>query len=271
MIGAILKGTFRGVLNLFQDGLVTVVEGLAKMLNKVLPDKYEINIGNLEQFKSSGKSIGEEITAAIAQTSPSTFKKDFGGFWDEAVKKQEAVVDKLDKIELKPAADNLRKAGKAIEEGAQVGAASLVDAGVKVAEEIKEAARMMSSVSYTGRNYADQSDASLEGVAARLRAQLSSSYGPSKPQLADANFQSDYGAWMMAQMLKDQLAKVEGELEGRRNIRGVIARSGEDAAREKYGDTSTDKALRDMADTSTRSTNALENIERGLRTSKLIR
>ena len=113
MIWAVFKGAFFGVTNYLQDGLVEVVQGIAGMINKILPAKFEINVGNLEEFKSSGKGIADEITEAIARTSPSTFKKDFGDSWDAAITKQKSVVDALNKVDFKEGTDKLTNAGNA--------------------------------------------------------------------------------------------------------------------------------------------------------------
>lgn len=111
-VGAAFKGTFNGVINYLRDGFLDVVQGIARAMNALLPSKFEINIGNLEQFKSSGKGISDEITEAIAKTSPATFRKDIGAFWDKAIKDQQGVVDNLNKVEFKDAAANLRSGGQ---------------------------------------------------------------------------------------------------------------------------------------------------------------
>lgn len=113
MLGAVFTGTFKGLINFFQDGMVTVLETIASTINKILPAKFEINVGNLDEFRSSGKSIGDEITEAIAKTSPSTFKKDVGDFWGDMIKDQQKVVDALNHTSFGADAKKLEDAGKA--------------------------------------------------------------------------------------------------------------------------------------------------------------
>jgi hypothetical protein len=137
--GAIFKGTFTGVSNWFRDRMIDGVQAVGSAWNRFLPDKMEINVGNLDQFRSSGEYVGAAISRAIGDTKPTTFQKDFTAFWDDAVKKQQGVVDSLNKVDLGKDAKKLTDAGKDFEKSGKVAAGALVEAGKTVAQEIKEA------------------------------------------------------------------------------------------------------------------------------------
>jgi hypothetical protein len=109
MIKAVFTGAFFGVSNYLQDSLVDVVQGVAGLINKILPARFEINVGNLDEFRSSGRGIGDSITEAIARTSPSTFKKDFGDAWDSAIAEQQKVVSALNAVDFKDGIEALDK------------------------------------------------------------------------------------------------------------------------------------------------------------------
>lgn len=280
---ATLKGTFFGVLNFFQDKFVDVVQGIAGLINKVLPSKFEINVGNLDAFRSSGKGIGEEITEAIARTSPTTFKKDFSESWGRAVADQQKIVDAVNQIDLGDEADKLRQAGEAaktsiadggkkaaekivaaapaIAEAGEKAGQSLIEAGSIAARDMKNA---FLSVSRVGKNYADQSDASLMGVRANLTGQLNT-VGQSGLLIKDVNQSTNYGDYAAASVLKGELAAVEAELAQRDQVRRVVNLYGENAARQQFGDTVTDKALRDMQASSTRTATAVESLNANLK------
>lgn len=267
MAYAVLRGSFNGVLNFFQDGFVDIIEGIAGLINRILPAKFEINIGNLEQFRSSGKSIGDEITAAIAQTSPSTFKKDFGESWQTAINDQQKIVDELNAVDLGDDADKLRNAGDAVKtsigQGGKIAAEPIKEAAVEVA---KAAEQLSVAINRTGDNYADQSTAALEGVRQRLKSNVDSVKD-------DTSYSSAFTPGAQNPMLGfylNELTNVERELEFRKKVQGVTARMGEDAARGQFGDRAVDNALREMQTDTKRSSVALERIYTGLSATGMI-
>ena len=273
MIWAVFEGALTGVTNVFQDAMVDAVKGVAGLINKVLPSKFEINVGNLEDFKSSGKGIGDSITEAIAKTSPSTFKKDFGDAWDAAIAEQQTVVDELNAVDFSEDATKLANAGKSagasvvdgakkVQDSGKDAGASLAEGGVVAAEAIAEVAKMLSSaIERTGAGYQDQSTTALQGVRARVAAQLSDA------QRADRNSAPNVGATVESfatSAFKSELFNIEKELAARKQFDADFLRLGSAQTLAKYGDANFNRYSNEMQDQSTRTTNALEQIARGL-------
>lgn len=273
MIWAVFEGALTGVTNVFQDAMVDAVKGIAGLINKVLPSKFEINVGNLEDFKSSGKGIGDSITEAIAKTSPSTFKKDFGDAWDAAIAEQQTVVDELNAVDFSEDAAKLANAGKSagasvvdgakkVQDAGKDAGASLAEGGVVAAEAIAEVAKMLSSaIERTGAGYQDQSTTALQGVRARVAAQLSDA------QRADRNSAPNVGATVESfatSAFKSELFNIEKELAARKQFDADFLRLGSAQTLAKYGDANFNRYSKEMQDQSTRTTNALEQIARGL-------
>lgn len=113
-----------------------------------------------------------------------------------------------------------------------------------------------------GSGYESQSTAALEGVLANVRAQLDRV----KQENAVAG-RSERNPMEFA--LQNEFDNITRELSMRRNVGGYAERFGEDAARRQYGDTLTERALRDMQDASTRTAQTLSNIEQRLANSGL--
>ena len=273
MIWAVFEGALTGVTNVFQDAMVDAVKGIAGLINKVLPSKFEINVGNLEDFKSGGKGIGDSITEAIAKTSPSTFRKDFGDAWDAAIAEQQTVVDELNAVDFSEDATKLANAGKSagasvvdgakkVQDAGKDAGASLAEGGVVAAEAIAEVAKMLSSaIERTGAGYQDQSTTALQGVRARVAAQLSDA------QRADRETGRAVGGTVESfatSAFKSELFNIEKELAARKQFDADFLRLGSAQTLAKYGDANFNRYSKEMQDQSTRTTNALEQIARGL-------
>jgi hypothetical protein len=273
LMWAVFEGALTGVTNVFQNKLVDVVKGIAGLINKVLPSKFEINVGNLDDLKTSGKGIGDSITEAMAKATPSTFKKDFGAAWDEAVKKQQGVVDNLNQVDLgkdaKKLTDAGNSAGASVKDGAKKlkdagkdAGTSVADAGIVAATAIAAAAKMLSSaIERTGAGYQDQSTTALQGVRARVAAQLSDA------QRADRNTGQAVGGTVESfatSAFKSELFNIEKELAARKQFDADFLRLGSAQTLAKYGDANFNRYSKEMQDQSTRTTNALEQIARGL-------
>lgn len=288
MIGAVFKGAFIGTTNYFNDALVEVIKGVATLINKVLPKNFEVNVGNLDLLKSSGQGIGDAITEAIAKTSPSTFKKDFGESWDAAIADQRGVVDALNAVDLGKDADKLRSAGDAIggkiNESMSVGNKVLdgifddmlknlpyvaAESGEAMAEPIMEAVKAFSSaIARTGTGYRDQSTTALRGVRDRVASQLSDAQWSDRMQpLAVGGTKESFATSAFA----SELFNIEKELSARKQFGADFDRMGETKTLAKYGDAEFQRYTRDMQDTSTRTTNAIETIARGLAGTGIIR
>lgn len=125
MIWAVFSGSVLAVAHFFQDKFIDAAKAAAAAINSVLPEKFQINIANLDQLKSGVASFGDEIVTAIATTHPSTFTKDVDAAWDPVIKKQQALVDKVNATDFKEAAKNLTDAGNAIGAGMKGGAAAI--------------------------------------------------------------------------------------------------------------------------------------------------
>lgn len=273
LMWAVFEGALTGVTNVFQNKLVDVVKSIAGLINKVLPSKFEINVGNLDELKTSGKGIGESITEAMAKASPSTFKKDFGAAWEEAVKKQQAVVDNLNQVDLGKDAKKLTDAGNSVGVSVKDGAKKLKDAGkdagtsvaeggIVAAAAIAEVAKMLSSaIERTGAGYQDQSTTALQGVRARVAAQLSDSQRADRAAGAAVGGRAgSFGT----DALMNELFNIEKELAARKQFDADFLRLGSAQTLAKYGDANFNRYSKEMQDQSTRTTNALEQIARGL-------
>jgi hypothetical protein len=268
MVWAVLKGAFLGVTATFRNAMLDSLIAIAAKFNELMPDflknkGFTINIAGLEDLKIAGTSIGNEINKAIAETSPSTFKKEVGEFWDKRIDDQKKVVEAMNKKDFGVDAQKLTDAGKNIEGSLKVGSDGLVDAGKKVAAEIKAAAaELRSSVERVGRSLEEQSTDSLRGLVGRLSDQKARS------EIADRRVidSTQIGGYRSAgtSMLANELAAAQRELNQRSQIQAYAARYGESAARGAFGDALTDRALRDLTDTSIRTSNAVENLNRNV-------
>lgn len=125
MIWAVFSGSVLAVAHFFQDRFIDAAKVAAEAINSILPAKFQINIANLDQLKSGVESFGDEIVQAIATTHPSTFTKDVDAAWDPVIKKQQALVDKVNATDFKEGAKNLTDAGNAIGAGMKGGAAAV--------------------------------------------------------------------------------------------------------------------------------------------------
>lgn len=138
LIGAVFRGTFTGLANIFRDQLVTAAENVARALNAVLPERFEINIAGLEEFRSSGDYVGASIHQAIAKTKPTAFSEEWGDFWKEMRMEAQAAADALNEVDFKPQAKALVDSGQAIARGGSEAATSLVNAGARAGAGLAE-------------------------------------------------------------------------------------------------------------------------------------
>jgi len=128
---------------------------------------------------------------------------------------------------------------------------------------LKEVQATMVTISRRGQNYENQSTTSLEGVRDRLKSQLDQV--KQKNALVGAYGYRD----PMEYALQSEYNQVVSELQSRKIVSDYAARFGEDAARREYGDTSTDKALRDLTDSSTKGAMTLDEIKNLLKASAI--
>jgi hypothetical protein len=133
------------------------------------------------------------------------------------------------------------------------------EASARLAEEKKITAEKKEQVEIVsrGQTYQSNSTTALEGTRARVASNL------------DAAIANDFGRFggvggggsdpAIAQFRND-LAKIDAELALRRTVQSYANRFGEQAAIRQFGDEVTQRAFKDLADTSTRTTNAVETI-----------
>lgn len=135
-VGATVWGAFGWAIEKFRNGLLTAVAFAAGQINRILPDKFQINVANIRALETAGATLAEHITVAIAKTSPSTFKKDVAAYWDKAIAEQQKIVAELNRVDFKKPAAALRQAGKDMQESLAGGAASVS----RSAKDLKDAA-----------------------------------------------------------------------------------------------------------------------------------
>jgi hypothetical protein len=189
------------------------------------------------------------------------------------VKKQQGVVDNLNQVDLgkdaKKLTDAGNSAGASVKDGAKKlkdagkdAGTSVADAGIVAATAIAAAAKMLSSaIERTGASYQDQSTTALQGVRARVAAQLSDA------QRADRNTGQAVGGTVESfatSAFKSELFNIEKELAARKQFDADFLRLGSAQTLAKYGDANFNRYSKEMQDQSTRTTNALEQIARGL-------
>lgn len=115
-----------------------------------------------------------------------------------------------------------------------------------------------------GTPYEGQSTTALEGVESRIKAQLTQAQQSRFGQIGGVGQIGGLGKSPLEYGLESQLAAVQKELAQRRAVGDVASRFGEDAARQQFGDTLTDRALRDLQDSSTRTSVAIQDIQQRL-------
>lgn len=113
------------------------------------------------------------------------------------------------------------------------------------------------SIKRSGANYEDQSTAGLEGVRDRLKSQLdkvrieNAMAPPSQRNPFEVSLQSEF----------DQVTR---ELNARQNVGDYATRFGEDATRRQYGDTLTERAVRDLRQDTTQTAIAVTKLQQQL-------
>ncbi|MDB5541768.1 MAG: hypothetical protein JWQ89_3495 [Devosia sp.] len=140
----VYSSIFIGVANKFRDGLLDAVATAAGWINKILPNKFQINVANIESLKSAGEDIGVIMSRAIATTKPATFAKDVADYWDKVIADQQKVVTALNHVDLGKEAKKLTDAGKDFQksavDAAGIAAEKLRIAGLTVGEKLMDGA-----------------------------------------------------------------------------------------------------------------------------------
>lgn len=272
IMGALFKGTFTGAANWLRDKLIDGLQAYARVLNKILPDKFEINIAGLDQFRSSGEYVSASISRAIAETKPSTFQKDFTAYWDKAIASQKTIVDQLNKVDFGPEAKKLTDAGKNLAKSMDQPAATLASAsehlkksGLTLGEAMTngafaweetmilwkdniknsiEVAKQMGGLLAGirgGSTFNDLSDDALKEVVRQNRAQAGALRNPALNPYAGG-----IGASLDAGRLEAEALNAQSQLDVRNRFRGAIDNRGIDAARREFDPVVFEQLLRDF-------------------------
>lgn len=251
------KGTFTGLGNLLRDKLLDANIAAVKAINKILPDRFQISIAGFEELKSSGEYVAASITRAIAETKPSTFAKDVTEYWDSAIKKQQGVVDSLNRVDLGKDAQKLTDAGKAITESGIAAGAAIADGGKKAAESLADAI-----VKFDGatEDFAQKTNSTFNKFADGMRSigafMLNAINGATMASLADDTLKEiirrnqnkirdvnnpalnpnagGIGAAYETANYQTELGNAQRELDLRNRFRADLSRLGEQRARQNY-------------------------------------
>lgn len=111
-----------------------------------------------------------------------------------------------------------------------------------------------------GQDYESQSTVALEGVRSRVKSQLDAVRQQNAMVPVNQRNPAQYA-------LESELAQIDRDLAARRNIGSFATKFGEDAARFKYGDTATDRALRAQQEETTKIRVTMEQVLQTIRQS----
>lgn len=298
MAKAVFVGTFRGVTNVLRDGLLDALSATATKFNEIIPDflkerGFTINVAGLEALRSSGKSVADEITAAIAATEPSTFKKEVGEFWDKRIQDQKLIVDALNEKDFGKEAAVLRDAGRSagahIEKSAVAVAAAgesageaIADAGESAAAALRRAAqeafdksaKAMGISFRSGQDFVGASDEALAAIVQKNQ-QKALDFVNQKGGSTTPNT-SNYFDLLEAGRLNAEADNARKELELRQGVRSAYASGGTSGVYRQFSDRDPiylDRLIEQFAKQlpeNQKTASSLDRIERGLVQRKII-
>jgi hypothetical protein len=280
LFAATLTGAFEASVGYLQNAGITAVQAIGKAINAVLPERFEINIGNLDQFRSNSKGFVDDIARNIAITEPTAFIDAVAGGYDDLIAKQKAVVDTLNKTDLKPASDALVKAGEAVKTNVTQGAAAVAVAGALAGASIEDAAKKAAATWETamlgargGAQFNTASDSSLAEIVNRA----TQSAHELRNQPGGAFSAAAYTNRMEAGRLETEAANARRELETRGKVRSAFSSGGEAGVFRAFPTTDPiilermiDQFARNL-DVSQKTQMSLETIENGLVNRGIIR
>jgi hypothetical protein len=140
----------------------------------------------------------------------------------------------------------------------------LMDQAAVLGGQLETAKAITATVNRTGKGYDAQSDDSLEGVRRRLEADTQRLERERFGQRGGVGKIGGAGPSSEEYLLNSELFNLNKELKERQTVRDWASRFGEAGARQKFGDTLTDKALRDWSDDQKGARIALEDIQQRL-------
>jgi hypothetical protein len=259
-VRAVLGASFGWVIDKFRDGWLDSVARIASALNRILPDGMQINVAGIEALKSAGQSVADRITAAIAETKPSTFAKDVGEFWDGVIKDQQGVVDQMNKVDFGKPAAQLKDAGNELQNSGEQAATKITDAvdrmitvtngASSITLNLRDAARLIYDasgrfvgvVSKVGQAFAPlwgiegvltnkyYGDLSNEGLSELIRQSKNKANELRNPALTRSNIGTD----IEASRLEASVLNAQRELDIRNDFQSQVGRLGVAGARSNY-------------------------------------
>jgi hypothetical protein len=140
----------------------------------------------------------------------------------------------------------------------------LMDQAAVLTGQLETAKAITTTVNRTGKGYDSQSDDNLLGVQQRLQADTQRLQRDRFGQIGGVGTVGGLGPSSEEYMLQNELYNLEKEMGERKEVRDYANRFGESKTRQKFGDTLTDKAMRDFTDQQARSTTALEDMQQRL-------
>lgn len=139
----------------------------------------------------------------------------------------------------------------------------------KITEQIQDQiAGYTSILSRTGNSYQQQSTAALTGVQGRLTSQLSE-IGSDGMQIRNATVSGNYADWLKASTIQSELDAVNKELSLRASVVAYDKQYGDAATTAKFGDTVTQRALRDIQTTGQQTADGIQMLSNQLANSGL--
>lgn len=269
--------TFIWLREVFQNGMVDAITSVATALNKVLPNKFQIDIAGLEKLRVASEDFGTIVSREIANTEPSNFKKTIGDANDKLVADQLKVVNAVNKIDLKPEADKLAAAAKPVQTAIVAGADALAKAAAEAAKALAEAAKeaaawLMRPAAMLGarggKQFNTASDSALEEILRRDTSQAHSLRNDAQSGGASSAF--SYTDRLEAGRLEVEANNARAELDTRNRLRTAFASGGEQGVFRAFPTTDPlilSKMIDQFAknlDVSQQTQQSVQSIERGL-------
>lgn len=133
------SGLFTGVANLFRDKMIDALAVVATQLNRILPDKFQINVAGLEQLKSSGEYVSASIYRAIAETKPTKFSEEFSSYYKKLADEAQVAANAVQRGG-EASASAVSRAAKAMETAGSVAGARVAAGGEAAGQSLRAGA-----------------------------------------------------------------------------------------------------------------------------------
>jgi len=123
---SVFVAAFERAVNALQNGAVTAIQAIAEKINLLLPARFEINVGNLDQLRASADDYGEILAQTIAGTKPTAFSDTFGDFWKGLKDAAQAAATTINQTDFP---EKIVAAGQAVKADTAVAATTIKEAG----------------------------------------------------------------------------------------------------------------------------------------------